>query len=231
MTKAKETILVIEDEKNILELVKYNLEQEGYRVLTANRGDLGLDLAMKQNPDLLILDLMLPEISGIEICKTLKQNTKTTFIPIIMLTAKSQEADRILGLELGADDYVTKPFSPRELIARVKAVLRRTHEKPKKESAKIGSLAIDFAKHIVTIKSKPVELTSKEFMLLKTLIEANGRVLSREFLLDKVWGYDKSLNIETRTVDMHIGQLRKKIKAEAERLVTVKSAGYRFDES
>ncbi len=231
MTKAKETILVIEDEKNILELVKYNLEQEGYRVLTANRGDLGLDLAMKQNPDLLILDLMLPEISGIEICKTLKQNTKTTFIPIIMLTAKSQEADRILGLELGADDYVTKPFSPRELIARVKAVLRRTHEKPKKESAKIGSLAIDFAKHIVTIKNKPVELTSKEFTLLKTLIEANGRVLSREFLLDKVWGYDKSLNIETRTVDMHIGQLRKKIKAEAERLVTVKSAGYRFDES
>ncbi len=231
MTKTKETVLVVEDEKNILELVKYNLEQEGYRVLTANRGDLGLDLALKQKPDLVILDLMLPEIDGIEICKTLKQNEKTFSIPIIMLTAKGQEADRVVGLELGADDYVTKPFSPRELMARVKAVLRRMQEKPKKEMVKIGSLEIDFAKHIVTLKGKVVELTSKEFTLLKTLIEANGRVLSREFLLDKVWGYDKSLNIETRTVDMHIGQLRKKIKLEAERLVTVKSAGYRFDES
>ncbi len=229
MSKSKETILVVEDEKNILELVKYNLEQEGYRVLTANRGDSGLDLALKQNPDLVILDLMLPEIDGIEVCKILKQNEKTFFMPIIMLTAKSQEADRVVGLELGADDYVTKPFSPRELMARVKAVLRRVQEKPKKEIVKIGGLEVDFAKHLVTLKGKVVELTSKEYTLLKTLIEANGRVLSREFLLDKVWGYDKSLNIETRTVDMHIGQLRKKIKLDAERLVTVKNAGYRFD--
>ena len=229
MNKAKETILVLEDEKNILELVKYNLEREGYRVLTANRGNTGLDLALKQKPDLVILDLMLPEVDGIEICKTLKQNEKTLFMPIIMLTAKSQEADRILGLELGADDYVTKPFSPRELMARVKAVLRRVQEKPKKELLKIGSLAIDFAKHLVTLNGKTVDLTSKEYTLLKTLLEVNGRVLSREFLLDKVWGYDKSLNIETRTVDMHIGQLRKKIKSEAKRLVTVKNAGYRFD--
>lgn len=229
MTKIRETVLVVEDEKNILELVKYNLEQEGYRVLTANRGDLGLDLALKQKPDLVILDLMLPEIDGIEICKTLKQNEKTFSIPIIMLTAKGQEADRVVGLELGADDYVTKPFSPRELMARVKAVLRRMQEKPKKETVKIGALEIDFAKHLVALKGKTVELTSKEYTLLKTLIEANGRVLSREFLLDKVWGYDKSLNIETRTVDMHIGQLRKKIKLEAGRLLTIKNAGYRFD--
>lgn len=229
MSKPKETILVVEDEKNILELVKYNLEQEGYRVLTAGRGDSGLEMALKQKPDLVILDLMLPEMDGIEVCKTLRQNEKTFFIPIIMLTAKSQEADRVLGLELGADDYVSKPFSPRELIARVKAVLRRSREKPKKEAVKAGGLEVDFAKHLVTLKGKIIDLTSKEYDLLKTLLEANGRVLSREFLLDKVWGYDKSLNIETRTVDMHVGQLRKKIKLEAERLVTVKNAGYRFD--
>lgn len=229
MNKSRETVLVIEDEKNILELVKYNLEQEGYRVLTANCGDSGLDVARKQNPDLVILDLMLPEIDGIEICKTLKQNEKTLFIPIIMLTAKSQEADRVVGLELGADDYVTKPFSPRELMARVKAVLRRVHEKPKKETIEIAGLKVDFGKHLVALKGKRVELTSKEYDLLKILLEANGRVLSREFLLDKVWGYDKSLNIETRTVDMHIGQLRKKIKSEADRLLTVKNAGYRFE--
>ncbi|MBI1977698.1 MAG: response regulator [Candidatus Omnitrophica bacterium] len=226
---AKETVLMIEDEKNILELVKYNLEQEGFRVQTANRGDLGLELARKSKSSLIILDLMLPEIDGIEICKVLKQNDKTSSIPIIMLTAKSQETDKIVGLELGADDYMTKPFSPRELVARVKAVLRRVHEKPKKETVKAGTLEIDFGKHLVTLKGKPVELTSKEYDLLRSLLEADGRVLSREFLLDKVWGYDESLHIETRTVDMHIGQLRKKLKTEAQRIVTVKSAGYRFD--
>lgn len=226
---AKETVLVIEDEKNILELVKYNLEQAGFRVQTANRGDLGLELARKSKPSLIVLDLMLPEIDGIEICKTIKQNDKTSHVPIIMLTAKSQETDKIVGLELGADDYMTKPFSPRELVARVKAVLRRVNEKPKKESAKAGTLEIDFGKHLVTLKGKPVELTSKEYDLLKTLLEADGRVLSREFLLDKVWGYDESLNIETRTVDMHVGQLRKKLKTEAHRVITVKNTGYRFD--
>ncbi len=229
MTKSKETILVVEDEKNILELVKYNLEQEGYKVIFAHSGDQGLELAKKQIPDLLILDLMLPEIDGIEICKILKQNSKTASIPIIMLTAKTQEADRVLGLELGADDYVTKPFSPRELVARVKAVLRRGQDKSVKEIYKAGALEVDFGKHTVSIKGKPIELTSKEYDLLKTLLEANGRVLSREFLLDKVWGYDKSLNIETRTVDMHVGQLRKKLKLEAERILTVKNAGYRFE--
>ena len=204
----KETVLVVEDEKNIAELVKYNLEEAGFRVLTAGRGDTGLEQARKGKPDLIVLDLMLPEIDGIEICKILKQNEKINHIPIVMLTAKSQETDKVLGLELGADDYMTKPFSPRELVARVKAVLRRVHEKPKKESMKAGTLEVDFGKHLVALKGKSVELTSKEYDLLKTLLEANGRVLSREFLLDKVWGYDESLNIETRTVDMHIGQIR-----------------------
>ena len=226
---AQETVLVVEDEKNILELVKYNLEQEGYQVFTAIRGDLGLDLARKNKPSLIILDLMLPEIGGLEICKTLKNNEKTSAIPIIMLTAKSQELDKIVGLEVGADDYVTKPFSPRELMARVKAVLRRGREKPKDKILRSGILEIDTAKHVVSLKGKPVELTSKEYALLKTLMEADGRVLSRDFLLETVWGYHDSVNIETRTVDMHIGQLRKKLKMEGEQIVTIKNAGYRFD--
>ncbi len=226
---AKETVLVIEDEKNILELVKYNLEKDGFRVLTSLKGDEGLERARKEKPHLLILDVMLPEISGLEICKLLKQNYSTASIPIIMLTAKGEEADRVLGLELGADDYVTKPFSPRELIARVKAVLRRLQEKPKDRSFKYGVLELDTAKHTVALKGKSVTLTSKEFDLLKVLIEAEGRVLSRDFLLDRVWGYDQSLQIETRTVDMHIGQLRKKLKTEAARILTIKNVGYRFN--
>ena len=225
----KDTILVVEDEKNIAELVKYNLEQEGYRVLTASRGDSGLDQARKQKPDLILLDLMLPEIDGIEICKILRQNEKTVSVPIIMLTAKGQEADKVLGLELGADDYVTKPFSPRELVARVKAVLRRAREKPNEKVFKVGGLEVDDGKHLVTLKGKSLEVTSKEYDLLKALLEAKGRVLTRDFLLEKVWGYDQSVNIETRTVDMHVGQLRKKLKSEGERIVTVKNVGYRFD--
>ena len=226
---AQETVLIIEDEKNILELVKYNLEQEGYAVLTASRGDQGLELARKSRPSLLILDLMLPEIDGLTICKTLKNNEKTSGIPIIMLTAKSQESDKVVGLELGADDYVTKPFSPRELVARVKAVLRRGREKPKDKILRSGALEVDTAKHMVTLKGKPVELTSKEYDLLKTLMEADGRVLTRDFLLETVWGYHDSMNIETRTVDMHIGQLRKKLKTGGDQIATIKNVGYRFD--
>lgn len=226
---AKEKILVIEDEKNILELVKYNLEQEGYTVLTAMKGNAGLESAQRNTIHLIILDLMLPELDGLSICKTLKQNPKTAHIPIVMLTAKSEEADKIIGLELGADDYITKPFSPRELVARVKAILRRVQEKPKAKVLKSDSLEMDTDKHQVSLKGKPVELTSKEYGLLKALMEAGGRLLTRDYLLEQVWGYDQSLNIETRTVDMHIGQLRKKIKAEAKRIVTIKNAGYRFD--
>ena len=226
---AKETVLVIEDEKNIAELVKYNLEGAGFRVLQAARGDTGLEQARKTKPDLVILDLMLPELDGLEICKILKRNDNTAHIPILMLTAKSQETDKVVGLELGVDDYVTKPFSPKELVARVKVILRRGREKPAEKILKAGVLEIDTAKHIVTLKGKPVELTSKEYDLLKTLVEANGRVLTRDFLLSQVWGYENSLNIETRTVDMHIGQLRKKLKTEAARIVTVKNVGYRFD--
>jgi two-component system alkaline phosphatase synthesis response regulator PhoP len=225
-----ETILVIEDEKNILELVKYNLEKEGFRVLTALKGNAGLDMALKEKPSLVILDLMLPEIGGLDICRILKQNEKTRFIPVIMLTAKGTEADKVLGLELGADDYVTKPFSPRELAARIKAVLRRSKEKLPEEVLRSGTIELDVTKHELRLKGKPIEITAKEFELLRGLMSSKERVLTRDVLLSKVWGYENSVNIETRTVDMHIGQLRKKLGKEADRIVTVKSIGYRFDE-
>ncbi|MDP3921193.1 MAG: response regulator transcription factor [Candidatus Omnitrophota bacterium] len=225
---AKEIILLIEDEKNIVELVKYNLEQQGYRVNTAVNGNEGVRKAQKEKPDLVILDLMLPELDGIEVCKILRHNDKTASIPIIMLTARSEEADKIVGLELGADDYVTKPFSPRELVARVKAVLRRIGGDGGTKVLKSGGLEVDIEKHIVTVKGKRVDLTSKEFELLKCLLDVKGRVLSRDQLLTKVWGYEPSLELETRTVDMHIGQLRKKIKSESEKIITVKNVGYRF---
>jgi phosphate regulon transcriptional regulator PhoB len=226
----KEKILVVEDEKDIVKMLDYNLKKEGFRTISAHDGEDALDLANREHPDLIILDLMLPGMDGLEVCKTLKKNTKTTSTPIIMLTAKSQESDKIVGLELGADDYVTKPFSPRELIARVKAVLRRIKEKDKlPEVLKIGDLSIDFSKISVAIKGKVVELTAKEFELLKTLINAKGRVLSRDYLLDTIWGFDNAIEIQTRTVDVHIRTLRKKLKNEAGRIITVKNYGYRFE--
>ena len=226
---ASETILLIEDEKNILELVRYNLEQEGFRVLTATKGNAGLETALKEKPALVLLDLMLPEINGLEICKTLKQTEKTRRIPIIMLTAKGTESDKVVGLELGADDYITKPFSPRELVARIKAVLRRSQEKAPEEILRSGTIELDVTKHELRLKGKPAEITAKEFELLRVLMSSKERVLTREVLLSKVWGYENSVNIETRTVDMHVGQLRKKLGKEADRIVTVKSVGYRFD--
>jgi DNA-binding response OmpR family regulator len=223
-------ILLIEDEKNIQELVKYNLEQEGWKVSAAGNGVDGVAKARKESPDLILLDLMLPKMDGLEVCKVLKRDAKTNTTPIIMLTAKGEEVDKIIGLELGADDYMAKPFSPRELVARIKAIMRRLNPENEKSVLKLGALQMDLERHEVHLKGKPVNLTSKEFNLLKTLIQANGRVLSREHLLSTVWGYDQSLEIETRTVDMHIGQLRKKVKAEASRIMTVKNEWYRIVE-
>lgn len=225
-----ETILVIEDEKNIAELIRYNLEQEGFRVLTAAKGQSGLETAQREKPDLLILDLMLPELGGLEICKILKNDPKTKTLPIIMLTAKGTEADKVVGLELGADDYITKPFSPRELVARIKAVLRRVREVAQHEFIRSGTVELDITKHELRLKGKAVDVTAKEFELLHILMIAKGRAMTREILLSKVWGYDNSVNIETRTVDMHITQLRKKLGKEADHITTVKSVGYRFDD-
>jgi two-component system alkaline phosphatase synthesis response regulator PhoP len=227
----KEKILIVEDEKDIVKMLEYNLKKEGFRTSSACDGEDALELANKEHPDLILLDLMLPGIDGLEVCKALKKESKTAAIPIVMLTAKTQEVDKVLGLELGADDYMTKPFSPRELIARIKAVLRRVKDKEKlPEIIRIGDLVIDFSKILVTLKNKPVELTSKEFELLKTLIQAKGRVLSRDYLLDTIWGFDHAVEIQTRTVDVHIRTLRKKLKSEAKYIITVKNYGYRFEQ-
>ena len=227
----REKILIVEDERDIVRMLEYNLKKEGFRVVSASDGREALRRAEREHPDIIILDLMLPEIDGLEVCKTLKQSSGTADIPIIMLTAKAQETDKIVGLELGADDYITKPFSIRELTARVKAVLRRVREKEKlPEIFKIGNLTIDFSKIKVIIGNKPVELTAKEFELLSALIKAKGRVLSRDYLLDNIWGFDQAIEIQSRTVDVHIQTLRKKLKTEAKRVVTVKNYGYRFEQ-
>ncbi|MCX5678609.1 MAG: response regulator transcription factor [Candidatus Omnitrophica bacterium] len=226
----KELILIVEDEKDIVRMLEYNLKKEGFKTASSNDGNKALDAVNKERPDLILLDLMLPGTDGLEVCKELKSNVNTRSIPIIMLTAKSRESDKVVGLELGADDYVTKPFSPRELVARIKAVLRRGKGKETlPEIFRTGELTVDFSKIRVMLKDRPVELTAKEFELLKTLVRSGGRVLSRDYLLDSIWGLDQSLEIQTRTVDVHIRTLRKKLKSEAKRIITVKNYGYRFE--
>ena len=226
----KPRILVIDDDPDIVTLVRYNLEKEGYLISAASSGEAGIEAARRGEPDLVLLDLMLPGMDGAEVCRLLRQDPKTAAIPIIMLTAKTEETDIVSGLAVGADDYVTKPFSPKVVIARVRAVLRR-HQRGAggPETVRLGQVHIDFARYRVTVKEKPVALTAKEFQLLRTLIEARGRVLTRDHLLERIWGYDRSLEIETRTVDVHIGQLRKKLGPDGHRIVTVKNIGYRCD--
>lgn len=227
---SKERILIIEDETNIAQTIRYNLEKEGFHVLTASDGAKGLKLAQMELPSLILLDLMLPEIDGLEVCKLLKRENKTKQIPVIILTAKSHETDKVVGLELGADDYLAKPFSMRELLARIKAVLRRSAPKDSQtEILSSGTLQLDLERRKVLARGKEIELTVKEFDLLRILIEAHGRVLDREKLLEKVWGLDRSIEIETRTVDVHVGQLRKKLGPAAKSLVTLKGVGYRWD--
>lgn len=224
-------ILVVDDEEHIVELIKFNLEKNGYKVVTAFNGNDAIKLASDEKPDLIVLDLMLPGIDGIEICKILKRDENTEKIPIIMLTARGEETDKILGLELGADDYVTKPFSVKELIARIKAVLRRSSEVNKKQESiiKIRDIVIDTEKHEVTKNGKTLELTLKEFEVLKILALNKGKVLSRDFLLDEVWGYD--YYGETRTVDVHIRHLRRKIEdddKDPKYIETIRGVGYRM---
>ena len=202
MASAK--ILIVEDEKNIVETLTYNLDKEGFLTVVATDGARGLELARRELPDLVLLDWMLPELDGLEVCRLLKREETTRHIPIIMLTVKSAETDKMLGLEMGADDYITKPFSPRELVARIQAILRRTQPPPLKDVFQLEELRVDWGRHVVTVTGKPAELTSKECDLLKALIEARGRVLSRDTLLDRVWGYERAMEIETRTVDLHI---------------------------
>ena len=221
--------VIVDDEQAIVDLVRYHLEKEGMLCFDAADGDTALKLAREHRPDLLVLDLMLPGVDGLEICRLLRRDQNTASIAIIMLTAKAEEVDRIVGLEIGADDYVVKPFSPRELVARVKAVLRRGHAPSTDEIQRVGELEVDMAKRQVRIGGTSVECTVKEFDLLCALMRAGGRVLNREQILESVWGYANAIDIESRTVDVHIRRLREKLGVESQRVVTVKGVGYRFE--
>ncbi|MEK7232380.1 MAG: response regulator transcription factor [Elusimicrobiota bacterium] len=224
---AGEKILIVEDEKHLVKILKYNLEKEDYRVSIAGDGEAGLALCRHEKPDLVILDVMLPKLDGFEFCKAVRQSAKT---PILMLTAKTGEIDKVLGLELGADDYVTKPFSVREVLARIKAILRRVGDKESdKPVILIGGLEVDLERYVVRVEGAPVSLSPKEFDFLKCLLQADGRAMTRDQLLEKVWGYDKSMEIDTTTIDQHIARLRGKLGSEASRIVTVKNVGYRIN--
>lgn len=222
-------ILIVEDERDVVRLLKYNLEKEGFRVTAVSDGSLVLAEIRREEPDLVILDLMLPGMDGLEICRQLRRHDKFAGIPILMLTARSGEADRVVGLELGADDYVTKPFSMRELIARVRALMRR-HEPPAQQSSvRRGEIHIDPSAHIVTIAGRHVELSALEFRLLHYLASHPGMVFSRDQLLDRVWGNDRS--VTSRSVDVYIRRVREKIESEPQQPVyvqTVHGVGYRF---
>ena len=222
-------VLIVEDEPDIRDLLVFHLEREGYHVTKSRNGEDAVRLAHASPPDLVVLDLMLPEMDGLEVCSRLRRDPVTQAVPIVMLTARGDELDRVLGLEMGADDYVVKPFSPRELVARIRAVLRRTHPAPGTTPITVGRLSIDAAAHVVTVDGAPVALTRREFDLLRALVEAKGRVLSREFLLDHVWGYTAAGEIESRTVDVHVRRLRQKLGAEGQRIGTVTGVGYRLE--
>ena len=222
-------ILVVEDDSDIAELIRHYLERAGYTVDRLSSGAAVMPKLRAQRPDLVILDLMLPELDGLMVCQAMRSNPDTTTIPIIMLTARGEEADRIAGLELGADDYVTKPFSPKELAARVSALLRRLHRTaPAGTVLRYGSISIDSDRHTVTADGQEVRLTAKEFLLLQYLMQHRGRVLSRDLLLTDVWGYQYTGG--TRTVDVHIRRLREKLPLLSEAIETVKQFGYKLKE-
>ena len=226
---AKNRILIVEDEPAIAEVLEYNLVKEGYRVDVEYRGDTALEAIRHKPPDLVILDLMLPGLDGLELTRILRRDARTDQIPLLMLTAKGEEVDRIVGLELGADDYITKPFSPREVVLRVKAVLRRgkgTEETA--ETLEVGDIRVDVAGHRLFLKEQEIPLTATEFRLLTILMERRNRVQTRESLLTDVWRYSE--DVDSRTVDTHIRRLRRKLGPEADRIETVVGVGYRLRE-
>ena len=224
---ARKTILVVEDERDIADIIRFNLEQEGFQVLTAHDGLEAVRLVKSERPDLVVLDLMLPRMDGKEVCRLIRADERLNAIPVMMLTARAEEIDRIIGFEIGADDYLTKPFSPRELILRIKAILRRSGE-PKAEAAplKLSGMTIDPDRHQVEIGDQSIELTATEFRLLHHLAANAGRVQSRDVLLDRVWGYD--FDGYARTVDTHIRRLRKKMGPAGDLIETIRGIGYRF---
>lgn len=230
MPLAPKKVLIVEDEPDIAQLVKLYLEKEGYHANVVSSGIDALKFMKSERPDLMILDLMLPEIDGIEVCKKIRTMPDTALLPIIMLTAKVEESDTIVGLELGADDYVTKPFSPKALVARVKALFRRLErtQDQTQSSFSFGPLVMDLSRHEVTVKGKEVSLTAKEFGLLEHLLRHPGRVLTRDVLLNTIWGYEYYGT--TRTVDVHIRRLKLKIPLLDEAIISVKSLGYKLSD-
>jgi phosphate regulon transcriptional regulator PhoB len=234
MAANAQKILVVEDEPDISKLVSYNLAQERFKVLTAEDGEQALKVIQREMPNLVVLDLMLPGLSGMELCKILRDRPETAKLPILMLTAKAGEADRIVGLEMGADDYLAKPFSPREMVARVRAILRRVNNAAAAEAPPAydkGGLKIDFTNYEVFVRGKSVKLTLKEFELLRFLVQNPNRVLNRDQLLDRVWGGETF--VTPRTVDVHIRRLRQAIEKDDSKpkwILTLRGVGYKFDE-
>ena len=216
----------MDDERAIRRLLRLYLTDAGFTVAEAPDGEAAIDQVRRGGIDLVLLDLMLPGMDGFEVCRRLEEISS---VPVIMITARGDEAHRVTGLELGADDYVVKPFSPKEMLARVRAVLRRAHAPVSGAPLAVGGITLDGATHQATVAERPLTLTPKEFDLLRALLEARGRVLSREFLLDRVWGYARAGEIESRTVDVHVRRLRAKLGPEGERILTVKNVGYRLD--
>lgn len=228
---SKETVLIVDDEEDILELIKYNLKTEGYSIITAMTGEAAIKIAKNQRPDIIVLDLMLPGIDGMEVTRYLKKDSQTEDIPIVMLTAKGDESDIVAGLELGANDYMSKPFSPKELVARIRAILRRREKKSLSPVSTVrtqGDLVIDRSKHAVTLKGEPVDLTYSEFELLSFLFEKRGWVFTRNQIVDAIHGEDYA--VTERSIDVIIVGLRKKLKEVAPLIETVRGVGYRFKE-
>ena len=225
----KDRVLVVDDEPDLLELVRFHLAQAGFEVETARDGRQGLESIRRRRPDLVVLDWMLPDVSGTEVCRQVRNDPQLRDLPILLLTAKAEEVDRVVGFELGADDYVTKPFSPRELALRVSAILRRTSSEPvASEVLTRGSIALDTERHRCRVDDLEVILTAKEFRLLEALMSRPGRVLSRQRLLDEVWGSD--ITVTERTIDTHLKRLREKLGVAGDQIETVRGVGYRFSD-
>jgi len=224
----RDTVLVVEDEADVVDLLRYNLERAGFEVLIAMTGDQGLSSALENRPDIIVLDLMLPGLNGHEVCRALKGDPSTEAIPVLMLTAKGEPHERVKGLELGADDYVTKPFSPRELVLRLQALLKRHRTVPRSGTIEVEGIYLDKTNFEARLDGRRFELTMTEFKLLSLMLERRGRTLTRETLLTEVWGYQNT-SLDTRTVDTHMRRLREKIGKYSGRLETIRGEGYRFN--
>jgi DNA-binding response OmpR family regulator len=224
-------ILIVEDMESVVTLLRSLLEREGFQVTTAPDGVEALEAVRRDKPDLVLLDLMLPGLDGLEVCRRIRHDPVTAHLPIIILSGKEEETDKVIGLEMGADDYITKPFQANELIARVKGRLRRSAPTDPARVLKVGGLEMQLDRYTVTLHGQPIHLTSKEFNLLRALIMTNGRVLSRDALFESVWGHHKDADLQSRTIDVHIRSLRNKLGPEGNRLFTVRNVGYRLDPS